>query len=364
MARLVAIGTAVPPYQMKQSEVKAFARQHFFDSFEDLDRLLTLFDHTGIEKRYFSKPREWFEQDHSFAEKNDAYLESAAQLGKEAIQKCLKLADVSIDEIDHLIFISTTGMATPSLDAVLIQRLGMNPHIKRTPIWGLGCAGGVVGLARAFEYAQASPRSRVLLVAVECCSLTFRWRDLSKSNLVATSLFADGAAAALVVGNEVYQEQFLTGPKMVKAMSTIFPHSLDIMGWQVRDDGLQVVFSKQIPMLVEQKIRPVVGTFLHSCHLDLADVDSYITHPGGMKVLQAYQKALELPDQVLQNSYQILRHYGNMSAVTVLFVLAVELEQSHQYGSYGLVSALGPGFSAEMLLLRWGASTAEKSETR
>lgn len=363
MAQLLAIGTAVPPYQMEQSEVKAFSKAHFARSYDNIDRLLTLFDHTGIQQRNFSQPRTWFEEDHTLTEKNDAYIETACQLGEEAIRQCLAQTEFTASQIDHLIFVSTTGVATPSIDAQLINRLRMNPHIKRTPIWGLGCAGGVVGLSRAYEAAMSSPKSCVLLVAVECCSLTFRSEDLSKSNLVATSLFADGAAAALIVGEECERRDQHpgSGPEMVEAMSTLFSDSLDVMGWQLQDDGLKVIFSKEIPVLVQQRIKPLVETFLKRSGLTLSDLETYITHPGGFKVLQAYQSALSLSETSFTHSYQVLRQYGNMSSVTVLFVLKEELAESHQLGSYSLVSALGPGFSAEMLLLRWGRQTASMS---
>lgn len=363
MARLVSIGTAVPPYKIQQLEVQEFAKQLFSRSFKDIHRFLPIFDHTGIEKRSFSKPRSWFETEHTFADKNDAYIEMACELGEKAIQRCVEQCGMNVTEIDHLIFVSTTGMATPSIDAHLVHRMGMNRHIKRTPIWGLGCAGGVVGLARAYEAAQASPRHKVMLVAVECCGLTFRRNDLSKSNLVATSLFADGAAAALVVGNETTWYHSDAGPIAVGAMSTLFPDSLDVMGWEILNDGLKVVFSKEIPILVKEKIQPLVMEFVQKNHLTLRDIDLYITHPGGRKVLEAYQEALGLSKENLHYSYQILKQYGNMSAVTVLFVLAEELKQRHKQ-KYGLVSTLGPGFSAEFLLLKWDEESYAKQENR
>ena len=353
MARLVSVGMAVPPHEISQSEAKLFAKELFSRSFQDIQRLLPLFEHTGIETRRFSRPRSWFEKEHTLAEKNRAYIEMACQLGEEAIQRCLQPCNLDVNDIDHIIYVSTTGMATPSIDAYLVHRMGINPHVKRTPIWGLGCAGGVVGLARAFEAAQASPAHKVVLVAVECCGLTFRRNDLSKSNLVATSLFADGAAAALVVGDQVETDDFRSGPTMIGTMSTILPNSLDIMGWEILDDGLKVVFSKEIPTLVRKNLRPLVDEFINQHHLSLSDLDHYITHPGGRKVLEAYQEALGLSAEHFYTAYQVLKQYGNMSSVTVLFVLAEVLKQKQKKKTYGLVSALGPGFSAEFLLLKW-----------
>jgi len=281
MAYIVAVGTSVPPYPMNQREVRDFSRNLFARSLPEIDRLLPVFENTGIDRRYFSKPRAWFEKDHTFEEKNQAFVEMACRLGKEAIEQCLSRSGVSVHEIDHLIFVSTTGLATPSIDAHLIQQLGMKPHVHRTPIWGLGCAGGVVGLARAYDVAQADPSRKVLMVAVECCSLTFRRKDLSKRNLVATSLFADGAAAVLVVGDQVMENQSFAGPEIVGSMSTIFPSSLDVMGWEVAEDGLQVVFSKDIPSIVRKHINPLVRKFVDQQQIRFHEIEAYITHPGG-----------------------------------------------------------------------------------
>jgi alkylresorcinol/alkylpyrone synthase len=262
----------------------------------------------------------------------------------------LKEAEISAQQVDHLIFVSTTGLATPSLDAYLINRLQMSPHIKRTPIWGLGCAGGVAGLSRAFEYVKAFPEQTVLLVALELCGLTFRQSDHSKSNFVATSLFSDGAAAALISGRKDIKRN---GPSILATESMIWPHSTDVMGWDIEDDGLKVIFSKDIPTIVRQKVRPVVDRFLQKSNLHLEQVDSFISHPGGRKVLEAYEKALEVPAEKFHHAYEVLRDYGNMSSATVLFVLERVLKKHHRKDSYGLMTALGPGFSSELALLHW-----------
>jgi alkylresorcinol/alkylpyrone synthase len=355
MARVMAVGTAVPPYEVEQAEMRDFAKELFASSFANMDRLLPIFDHTLIQTRRFSRPRDWFETERSFAERNQVYIEVACQLGEEAIRKCLQQARVAADEIDHIFFVSTTGISTPSIDAYLVNRLGMNRYIKRTPIWGLGCAGGVAGLARAAEYVKAFPDSKVLLLAVELCGLTFRRNDLSKSNLVATSLFADGAAAVLLVGEQVELPIPIDGPAVVAARSAIWPESLDVMGWDLQDDGLKVIFSRDIPSMVQQQVKPMVDDFLQSVDVEASEIDAYISHPGGAKVLQAYQEALGLKKDVLQHAFAVLRQFGNMSSVTVLFVLEKELQESHEERSYGLMTALGPGFSLELLLLRWGA---------
>ncbi|MBI4550953.1 MAG: type III polyketide synthase [Candidatus Latescibacteria bacterium] len=350
MSRIVSVGTAVPPYTVTQQEAKQLCYGLFAGAVENLDVLIRVFDNVRIETRYISAPLEWFTQSHAFPEKNALYIEQACNLTAQAILRCLEPVGLTPADIDHLIFVSTTGVATPSIDARLINRLHMAPHVKRTPIWGLGCAGGVAGLARAAEYTQAFPESRVVLVAVELCTLTFLRQDLSKSNLVATSLFGDGAAAVLVVGEQTEW----SGPQVVGAQSTIWPDSLDVMGWELIDSGLKVLFSKDIPAIVRASVHSIVEEFLSDYHLTLRDVPHYIAHPGGAKVIAAYQEALGLNEAQMRHTREVLRDYGNMSSPTVLFVLQRFLDQpdSH-HGDYGLITALGPGFSSELMLLRW-----------
>lgn len=354
MPRILSVGTAVPEFTLNQHEARQFAYECFHDSFSDIQRYLPIFDHAAIHTRHFSRPRTWFEQEHGFAERNRIYTEVACHLGEEAIQRCLQMAGLMSTDVDHLIVVSTSGLATPSLDARLVNRLRFHRHIKRTPIWGLGCAGGAVGLSRAYEYARAFPDSLVVLLAVELCSLTFRRNDHSKSNLVATSLFADGAAAVLVAGDRVsLPEQAKQTPRVVDTMSTTWPDSLDVMGWDIEDDGLKVVFSRDIPAIVRREVRPAVEAFLERSGLSLAQLQRMIAHPGGAKVLAAYEEALELPQDSMRHSHTVLNQFGNMSSATVLFVLERELQEIHQTGTVGLLTALGPGFSSELMLLVW-----------
>ncbi|SDZ28452.1 type III polyketide synthase [Thermoactinomyces sp. DSM 45892] len=354
MSRIVAVGTAVPPHIFRQSDVKSYVEHTFSDSVEHIDRYLSIFENTAIQQRRMSQPLEWFQEDHTFAQRNQIYIEMACKLGEEAILRCLAQSGYQTREIDHLIFVSTTGLATPSIDAHLVHRLNMNPHIKRTPIWGLGCAGGVVGLTRALEFARACPDEKILLVAVELCGLTFRKNDRSKSNIVATSLFADGAAAVLVTGSEVPirvpQDTFL---HYHSSQSRVFPDSLDVMGWDLEDDGLKVVFSKEIPTLVKKEVGPVLQSFLQNQGLTHKDIQRWMAHPGGKKVLQAYEEITGLPAESFASASEILRDFGNMSSVTVLFVLQHELQNQHLAQEKGILMAMGPGFSAEFLLVEW-----------
>jgi alkylresorcinol/alkylpyrone synthase len=353
MPIIVSAGTAVPPYRVDQDTSREFARNLFANSFRDIERLLTVFESAQVEKRHFCAPPSWFEQAHSFPEKNQMYIENGLKLSSEAIRNCLDQAGLAPTDPDILVFVSTTGVSTPSLDAMLFNELGLRQDIKRIPIWGLGCAGGASGLARGMELARAYPDAKIVVCCLELCGLTFLHNDRSKSNLIATSLFADGAAAVLIMGDGVAEKTGHKGPRMLTAKSTIWPDSLDVMGWDLEEDGLKVIFSKDIPTLVANQIRPEVEAMLSEVGIALGDLDRFIAHPGGMKVLQAYQEALNLRKEMLDHSRDVLREHGNMSSCTVFFVLARELQESHNPGEYGLIMALGPGFSCEQVMVQW-----------
>jgi alkylresorcinol/alkylpyrone synthase len=305
-------------------------------------RLLPLFGNTGIERRYSSVPIEWYEDVHDWPERNAVYLRSAVDLIESATREALSRAGRGADEIDAIVAVSTTGVATPSLDALLAERMGLRSDVTRLPIFGMGCAGGIIGLTRAATLARERRSALVLLVVVELCALSFRRDDFSKSNIVATALFGDGAAAALLsCAGE--------GPRVAGGGEHRWPGSLDVMGWDVCDDGLKAIFSRDIPQLVTTELRDVALTFLERYGLTLRDVDRFLCHPGGAKVLDALETAFELPPGTLGDARAVLREYGNMSAATVLFVLQRALE-SPQWRR-AMLSALGPGFTAAFSLL-------------
>ncbi len=353
-ARLVALATAVPPHEVAQDRVKEFARSLFREVLrEDDDRLLGVFDHAGICSRHVCAPLEWFGEDHDFAEKNALYVEHAVRLGRQVAEQAMARAGLTPRDIDHLIFVSSTGIAAPSVDARLANALGLRSDFRRTPIWGLGCAGGAAGLARAREFALADSGSRVLLIALELCSLTFQRNDLSKRNLVAASLFGDGAAAALVVTDDALATNVHRPLELVASSSTFWTDTLDVMGWDVDGAGLHVIFARDIPTIVRERVRPGLSEFLSHHHLTLATLDHLVTHPGGMKVLTAYQEALGLAPEALCHARAVLRDHGNMSSPTCLFVLERFLaSQAIGAGETAVLSALGPGFCAEYVLLR------------
>lgn len=341
--RIIGIGTAVPPYKLYQADVMAGARRLFPANGDgEIERLLPVYENAGVETRYSCVPFEWYSQPHGWAEKNELYLENALELVVQAAEACLSDAGVRAQDVDAVVCVSTSGIATPSLDARLSERIFMRPDIQRLPIFGLGCAGGVLGLSRAAAFAQVRPGANVLFIVVELCGLTFRHADVSKSNVIATALFGDGAAAALVNCRG-------DGPRLTAWGEHTWPGTLDVMGWQVKDDGFGVLFSRRIPDLIRAKFRPALDGFLAAEGLDLSQMDGYLCHPGGAKVVDALEDALNLPPGGLGLSRAVLRDYGNMSAATVMFVLDRALKQSIK-GRY-LMSAVGPGFSAGFLVL-------------
>jgi len=351
MPRITGVASAVPIYRLAQEKARDFARELFKDRLGEIDRLLPIFENAGIEQRFFCRPIDWYGRPHALSEKNNIYIEEAVRLGGIAAEKAIRMAGLTHDQIDYIIYVNTTGLATPSIDARLINTLGLRHGIRRTPIWGLGCAGGAAGLSHAYHYALGHPGHRVLVVAVELCGLTFIADDFSKSNLVASALFGDGAAAAVISGDDCADG----GIEIAATASNFFPDSLDVMGWNVIDTGLQVVFAQRIPDIVAAHAREDFERFLAENDLALDDIDQFILHPGGTKVLAAYAEALGLDDEQLSLSGSILSDYGNMSSVTVLFVLERFLagrERAEKQIRPHLVSALGPGFCSESLLLR------------
>ena len=343
--KILSVATALPPHRVGQGEAKRFARGMFAGAHKDFERLIPIFDNVHVENRYFCVPVEWFEEDHSFSEKNALYVEHALNLSEKAARRALDRAGADPEDVGAIFFVSTTGFSTPSLDAKLIFRLGLSEHTCRVPIWGLGCAAGAAGLARAAEHARLYPEGLVLLVGVELCGLTFQRGDLSKSNLVSTSLFADGAAA-VVLGAEA-------GPEVLGGYSTTWPGTEDVMGWELVDTGLKVQLSKSVPVIVRERLRPNLMQACVSLGLDFDELEHYVLHPGGAKVLDAFEEVLGIEQGGLAYSRGVLRDCGNMSSVTVLFILDRFLRAAeYAPGDLGVLSAMGPGFSAEHVFIR------------
>jgi alkylresorcinol/alkylpyrone synthase len=340
---LLALATSVPPHELRQPQVMERSRLLFRASSSQIERLLPVYDNAGIERRFSCVPIEWYLTPHGWEERTQLFIAHSVALLKDAAERCVERAGLGLDDIDAVVTVSTTGIATPSLDARLMEVLPFRRDLQRLPVFGLGCAGGVTGLARAAALARAIPGSKVLLLVVELCGLTFRAQDLSKSNIIATALFGDGAAALLLSTQGA-------GPRVEAWGEYTWPQSLDVMGWDIKDDGLGVLFSRDIPTLVRDELRQAADRFLALHGLNRLALAGYICHPGGAKVLDALEDAFELPHGALAHARATLRDYGNMSAVTVLFVLERLLAQRPRAGRY-LMSALGPGFTASFALV-------------
>lgn len=338
-ARLHAVATAVPAHRIDQRVAEETARALFGPL---LERLGPIHANAGIDTRWSCVPPDWYRRPHDWRERSVLFVEHAQTLAEDAIRRCLDKAGISLNQVDGIVAVSTTGVCTPSLDALLMERMGFRPDVVRLPVFGLGCAGGVLGLARAAALAEALPGRRVLLVVVELCGLTFRPQERSPANMVATALFGDGAAAALL-STEV------DGPAVTASGEHTWPRSLDVMGWRVEADGFGVVFSRDIPPLIERHFRPALDQWLARNRLRLTEVDGFCCHPGGAKVVTALEQALDLPAETLALEREVLRHYGNMSAATVLFVL--ERALARPLPRRTLLTALGPGFTAGFLML-------------
>ena len=358
MPRIAGVTHAVPKHSIPQSEARAFAQKVFGEN-ETVERLLPVFDSAQIDQRNFSVPMDWFGSPHTFTEVNDLFIETALDLSVEVVLSLARRCKIETTDFDAIFFISTTGLSTPSLDARLFNRIPMNPHIKRVPIWGLGCAAGAAGLARAAEYLRAFPKHRALIVSVELCGLAFR-SEMTKSNLVATAIFGDGAAACLMVGDDVPQIAPGIEPQVLGSLSTIYPDTLDVMNWRITSEGFQVGLSRDIPSIVKSLVRENIEEFLEQNDLDFSQIRHWVMHPGGAKVITAYSEALSLEKEALHFSAEVLRDYGNMSSATIFFVLERILSHANecpdQGKGYGLASALGPGFSSELVLLNWNSA--------
>ncbi len=340
--RLRSLATTVPPHILYQDEVREIARTYEGAARSSIDRLLPVYDNAGIRTRHSCVPLEWYLEGHDWPTRNRIYIKNAVDLLERATINCLEQAGLEIADIDAIVVASTTGVATPSLDALLIERLSMRRDVRRLPIFGLGCAGGVLGLARAADIARAHPGSTVLFLVVELCALTFRLGDHSPSNIVASALFGDGAAGAILSTEG-------EGPSLTASGEHSWQRSLNVMGWKIEADGLGVLFSRDIPNLVRERFRPALDDFLERSDMRFSDIDDFVCHPGGAKVIEALEESLDMQSGTMRHARSVLRDYGNMSAATVFFVLERSLEQIASGNR--LLSSLGPGFTAGFLAL-------------
>lgn len=336
------------PHRIAQAEAKEQARLMFAENFPQVDRLIHAFDNTEIITRNFCEPMSYYTVNNTFEERNDEYLHMSLTWSVKAIEDCITKANIDKLDITDILFVSTTGLATPSVDALIINQMRLSPYINRMPIFGLGCGGGVSGMAKANALAKANPDAVVLLVAVELCSLTLLRNDYSKSNFIGSSLFSDGIAACIIKGDNHTGDRRAT---YQASSSKLYYDSLEVMGWDFKDTGFKVLFSKDIPTFINEHVKEDIGRFLAEQGLDISDIKNFIFHPGGKKVLDAYTDALGVEGDFLQKTRSVMNNYGNMSSVTVLYVLEKFMNEGFEDG-YGLMMAMGPGFSSEMVLLK------------
>lgn len=347
-ARLVSIATAVPPYRLNQSDVIQHTSKMFGASYPDFERFVPVYENSAIKTRYSCVPINWYSEPHGLKDRNALYVENAVNLLEDAAKRALEQAKLATSDIDIVVSVSTSGITTPSLDALIAERMNLRRDVERLPVFGLGCAGGVIGLARAGQMATSRPGSNVLLLVVELCGLTFRHNDHSKSNIIATALFGDGAAAAVLTTSEQVPDG--NAPTLSAWGEHTWPNTLKVMGWNVENDGLGVLFSPTIPNIVRKEYRAALDRFLTANDLSLSDINKFAFHPGGAKVVDALEEGLGLDVGSLIESRAVLSEFGNMSAATVMFVLARILKKSVP-SDRTLVSSLGPGFTAGFLVL-------------
>lgn len=348
--KIAAVGRALPPHYYDQQTLLAALQRRWADRFFNPERIERLHRNVLVGGRHLALPLEEYEGLTTWGKANDAWIRVAQEVGGQAVLDGLSKAGLSKDEIDALIFVTVTGVATPSIDARLINRLGLQPQVKRMPIFGLGCVAGAAGISRAADYVRAYPDQVAVLLSVELCSLTLQAEDLSIPNLIATGLFGDGAAAVMVVGDD----RDADGPEIVATRSVFYPDSEKVMGWDISESGFRIVLSADVPEVVREHLRRDVDAFLAENGLTRADISSWVCHPGGPKVLEAMQEALELPDGALDVTWRSLQEVGNLSSTSVLLVLAETLENHRpEPGSWGMITAMGPGFCSELVLLRW-----------
>jgi len=359
--KILSVGAAFPPNYYDQDRLLEALRAFWAREHHNPERLERLHRNVLVGGRHLALPLESYERLTGFGDANDAWIRVAQDVGERAVREALDRAGLGVGRVDALFTTTVTGIATPSLDARLMNRLGLPSRVKRTPLFGLGCVAGAAGIARAADYLRAYPEHVAVLLSVELCSLTLQREDLSVPNLIATGLFGDGAAAVVIAGERAVEgtldERDRPGPRVRASRSIFYPDSEEVMGWEISERGFRIVLSADVPKVVEDYLRRDVDAFLTDHGLTRADIGSWVCHPGGPKVLEAMERSLELPEGALALTWRSLREVGNLSSTSVLLVLRDALDASNgerpPAGTPGLLLALGPGFCSELVLLEW-----------
>lgn len=350
-ATIASVGLALPPHRYEQEDLVRALSRIWAGKHHNIERLSRLHEAVHVGGRNLALPIEEYDTLTDFGKANDAFVRVGVDLGELAIGRALESARLSPNDIDVLFFTTVTGLATPTIDACLVNRLGLRRDLRRVPMFGLGCVGGAAGIARMNDYLEGHPDHVAVLLSVELCSLTLQREDFSMANLIASGLFGDGAAAVVGLGNRRVASR--ETPRILASRSVFYPETEYIMGWEIQPTGFKVVLSAELGPLIEANLGSDVAAFLRDHDLDRADISAWIAHPGGPRVISAMERALGLDDSALSHTRRSLEEIGNLSSASVLFVLAEHLRRGQlSRDKHGLLLAMGPGFCAELVLLR------------
>jgi alkylresorcinol/alkylpyrone synthase len=348
--KISSAASAFPEHYYSQKILLEKLQEYWGDRLRNPQLLARLHRNVAVEGRYLALPTEKYYDIATWGQANDIWIAVAQELGEQALCRALHYAGLDSSRLGALLFVSVTGISSPSIDALLINRMGLPANIRRTPVFGLGCVAGAAGIARAADYVRAYPSQAAALVSVELCSLTLQRDDLSVANLISSGLFADGAAAAIVTGDEVEAN----GPTILASRSIFYPDTEEMMGWKVTEKGFRITLSPEVPTLIRQNLGRDVDAFLADHGYQRSDVKSWVLHTGGPKVLEATADALDLRNGQLDTSWNCLKKVGNLSSASVLVVLEdVMKNRRPEPGTIGLLAAMGPGFCSELVLLQW-----------
>ena len=348
--KIASAASAFPKNYYPQKVLLEKLQEYWGDQLRNPQMLARLHRNVAVEGRHLAMAPEKYYELNTWGQANDVWIEVAQELGEQALCRALHHAGLGAREIGALFFTSVTGISSPSIDALLINRMGLSPNIRRLPIFGLGCVAGAAGIARAADYVRAYPKQAAALVSVELCSLTIQREDLSVANLISSGLFADGSAAVIVTGDDLNAN----GPEIVATKSIFYPDTEEMMGWKVSEKGFRITLSPEVPVLIRENLGHDVDAFLAEQGHKRSDIGSWVLHTGGPKVLEATAAALELNDGQLDASWDCLKKVGNLSSASVLVVLEdVMRNRRPEPGTLGILAAMGPGFCSELVLLRW-----------
>ena len=350
---ITSLATGHPPHRYDQEQLLEAIKRMWINTHHNPRRVEQLHRAVQVKERFLALPMDAYESLSGFTESNDHFIRVGTDLAADVVSTALADANLTPSDVDAIFFVSVTGVATPSIDAKLCNRLGFRPDIKRIPIFGLGCVAGAAGMARVYDYLKAYPEHVAILVSVELCSLTLQPQDLSIANLIASGLFGDGGACVVGVGQQ-HPKSTQSSLRVLGSQSRLYPDTEDVMGWKIGSEGFEVILKATVPQLAETHLQADVDAFLTTYGLARTDITHWVCHTGGPKVLQAFEKSLELPENALHRSWNSLQTVGNLSSSSVLFVLKDMIESAEaQPGEYGLLLAMGPGFCCEMVLLQW-----------